>query len=191
MKEKLTAEEEKILEKYGFDYADVSDKGERASNLSRQRYMFTKLTKGTLEDTAIEKLLDLTSSDLERLNSLKVGIESKTGFLLALWGILITMLLGNENIVLTGIKTNILTQKDIPVTLLIILALLVSCIGSAVYIYRAIKPRLYKSFMFNEKECNFKSAVDDKNITYITLFFAIVIIASHIWFVFTGGGVWI
>ena len=170
----LSKEEKDIIfEKYAFDYMTESDIDKRNAAIDRQRYVYDKLTEKRLDNTAVEKLLDMTLEDIECQHTIKAGIENKSGFILALWGILLATMFDSDNSLLSKIKENMVDFECLSyiswITVVLVIILLYTCGKSLYYIYQSIKPHTYKKFMFDEKEYNFKGAVDDINITYTTL----------------------
>ena len=165
-------ERNEIFEKYAFDYSDESDPIKRYEEVSRQRFVYDKLYEKGLDNTAIEKLLDMTLDDIERLHTMKSGIENKSGFILALWGILTATLFDSDNKLLETIKETIITCQytsfNFWFTSIFAGVLIVTGIISLKFIYKALKPRSYTKFVFEQKEDNFRGAAMDKNVAYMT-----------------------
>ena len=171
--QKPLSEEERneIFDKYAFDYDDETDIDKRKSAVSRQRFVYNKLYEKGLDNTAIEKLLDMTLEDIERLHAMKSGIENKCGFILALWGILTATLFDSDNNLLSTVKRTILEWKYTStyfwITFILAMALIITGIIDLIFIYKALKKRTYTKFVFEDIDENFRGAVTDKNIMYV------------------------
>lgn len=162
-----------IFEKYSFNYDNEPNIIIREKQVTRQKFVFDKLNEKGLDNTAIEKLLDMTIEDIECQHTVKSGIENKAGFILALWGILVATLFDSDNDLLNTIKDTILDFRyasfSFWITCSLAVAIVITGIKSLIFIYKTIKPHTYTKFMFEEKEENFKGAAINKNITYIAL----------------------
>jgi len=171
--QKLLSEEERneIFDEYAFNYDDETDIEKRKLAVTRQRFVYNKLYEKGLDNTAIEKLLDMTLEDIERLHTMKSGIENKCGFILALWGILVATLFDSDNNLLSTIKGTILEWKYTSayfwITLILAVVLIITGIIDLKFIYKALKKRTYTKFVFEDKDENFRGAATDKNIMYV------------------------
>lgn len=165
------AERNENFEKFTFNYCDELDLVKRREEISRQRFVYDKLCEKGLDNTAIDKLLDMTLEDIERLYTMKSGIENKAGFILALWGILIATLFDSNYQLLQTIKETILALKyatmNFWITGICTIVIMVAGIMSLKYIYQTLKPRLYTKYVFEQKDTNFRGAATDKNATYV------------------------
>ena len=88
---------EKYANKYGIDKTPAKDKIEK---IEREKYVYKLLSMKGTDDTAIEKLLDLTIKDIELQYSMKQAIENKAGFMIALWGVLVASMIQNDILLL-------------------------------------------------------------------------------------------
>lgn len=168
-KKQQRKEHNRIFNKYHISYNAEKDMGKRKAEIKRERYVYDKLNEKQLESTAIEKLLDMTLEDMECQYAIKAGIENKAVCILALWGILFTVLINNDGLVLSSIIKKFYYEFALVIEVIVVLLLALTGSVALFYICRSIKPHEYKKFMFDEKEYNFSGAVDDKNMTYTVL----------------------
>lgn len=168
----LSPEGERIFDKYAHKYGVSNDiEKESQENIDRQRYVFSALNAKGIENTAVERLLDLTISDINHQYTMKNAIESKTGYLIALWGVLLGIVLNNKlHVTLIseiGNESATLVWRDI--NILVLLGLIVTAIGALVQIAKTLLADKYACYKFDDKEVNFKCAVDDKNMMFTKL----------------------
>ena len=159
-----------IFYRYYFNYSEEKNIEIREKAVNLQKFVFDNINEQGLENTAVEKLLDMTLEDIECQHTIKSGIENKSGFVLALWGILISTLFDSDNNLLSNIK-NILYDLDFDSNNFWIVCIAVILLGitgykSLFYIYQTIKPHIYTKFRFEDKKVNFESAAENKGITY-------------------------
>lgn len=168
----LSSEKERIFDKYAHKYGINSDvEKERQENIDRQRYVFSALNAKGIENTAVERLLDLTISDINHQYTMKNAMESKTGFLVALWGVLLGIALNNKlHITLIseiGNESATLVWRGF--NTLVLLGLMGTAIGALVQLAQTLLAGEYSHYKFDDKEVNFKCAVDDKNMMFTKL----------------------
>ncbi len=168
----LSSEKERIFDKYAHKYGVSNDfEKERQENIDRQRYVFSALNAKGIENTAVERLLELTISDINHQYTVKNAIESKTGYLIALWGVLLGIVLNNKLQVTLiseiGNESATLVWREI--NILVLLGLIVTAIGALVQIAKTLLADKYACYKFDNKEVNFKCAVDDKNMMFTKL----------------------
>lgn len=132
-----------------------------------------------LENTNIERLLDITISESKTLYDIKQSIETRVGLVLALWGVLVSALV-QSNIPLSNIhimfdsKTH-MAYRIIVVIILIGLVLFgLSTLGLS---YITLKSNGHYRMSLWNKEMNFKRAADDKYISMVQLWISIRIVA--------------
>lgn len=162
----LSPDKEENFNKYAHKYGISNGfTKEKQDNIDRQKYVYSALNTKSIDDTAVEKLLDLTISDINHQYTVKNAIEGKAGFLIALWGVLLGILLNNKLYV--TLIDEILNTASSSVwrvfNLLILLGLLISAFGALFQIAKILISGVFHRFRFDEKEINFKCAVDDKN----------------------------
>ncbi|MBD5532030.1 MAG: hypothetical protein HDQ98_07515 [Lachnospiraceae bacterium] len=168
----LSPEEEKIFDKYANKYSiGIGFEKERQENIDRQRYVFSALNAKGIENTADERLLDLTISDINHQYTVKNAMESNTGFLVALWGVLLGIVLNNELHVtlISEIGNESTTLVWSGINTLVLLGLAVTAIGALVQIAQTLLAGKCAYYKFDNKEVNFKCAVDDKNMMFTKL----------------------
>lgn len=168
----LSPEEERIFDKYANKYSiGIGFEKERQENIDRQRYVFSALNAKGIENTAVERLLDLTISDINHQYTVKNAMESKTGFLVALWGVLLGIVLNNKLHVtlISKIGNESATLVWRGFNTLILLGLMVTALGTLAQIAQTLLAGKYSYYKFDIKEVNFKCAVDDKNMMFTKL----------------------
>ena len=170
---------EDIFNKYTNDYGNNYDKDKAQKNKEIERYAFRKLHEKGLENTNIERLLDITISESKTLYDIKQSIETRVGLVLALWGVLVSALV-QSNIPLSNIhimfdsKTH-MAYRIIVVIILIGLVLFgLSTLGLS---YITLKSNGHYRMSLWNKEMNFKRAADDKYISMVQLWISIRIVA--------------
>jgi len=166
---------EDIFNKYTNDYGNNYDKDKAQKNIEIERYAFRKLHEKGLENTNIERLLDITISESKTLYDIKQSIETRVGLVLALWGVLVSALV-QSNIPLSNIhimfdsKTH-MAYRIIVVIILIGLVLFgLSTLGLS---YITLKSNGHYRMSLWNKEMNFKRAADDKYISMVQLWISI------------------
>lgn len=168
----LPADEELIFDKYAHKYG-ISRvfTTEKQENIDRQRYVYATLNSKGIENTAVERLLDLTISDINHQYTVKNAIESKAGFLIALWGVLLGIVLNNKLYVtlIDEISNNSSALVWRGFNLLVLLGLAVTVFGALIQIAQILISGVYSRYIFDNKEINFKCAVDDKNMMFTKL----------------------
>lgn len=168
----LSPEEEKIFDKYAHKYGISNGfEKEKQENIDRQRYVFSALNAKGIENTAVERLLDLTISDINHQYTMKNAMESKTGFLVALWGVLLGIVLNNKLHVtlISEIGNESSTLLWSGINILVLLGLVITALGALVQIAQTLLAGEYSYYKFDDKEVNFKCAVDDKNMMFTKL----------------------
>lgn len=162
----ITNDMETVFEKYANKYnVDTDSTKEKLDNVEREKYVYQMLSQKGLENTGVEKLLDLTIEDIQHQYSMKQDMEYKAGFMTALWGVLIAIVI-QEKYYMTLISyiTNDTMHYLIKVSsLLILVGLVLSGIETLYYIAKTMVISKYSRYLFNNKELNFRCAVEDKN----------------------------
>lgn len=162
---------EDIFSKYANDYDINYDKDEAQKNIDIEKYVFYKLHDKGLENTNIERLLDITISESKTQYDIKQSIETRVGLLLALWGVLVSALM-QLNIPSSNI--HIISDSAIHMCYRIIAGIILA--GQALFGLSALalscitlKSYGYSTMSLRDKEMNFKGAVDDKYISMVQL----------------------
>ncbi len=133
----------------------------------RQRYIFDGLCDKEIEQTNIEKVLDIALKEIDKQEIIKQNIETKAGIVLAFWGVTISSIL---NILKECIEVLFEYTLDIWVNAifvilgigLIVFTFLILWTG-----YIAFKNRDYHSFILDDEV--FRAAVDDRNISIVAI----------------------
>lgn len=171
---KESAELETIFTKYANDYDIEKDKEqiiEKQKNIDIEKYVYLQLHKKGLENTNIERLLDITIAESKTQYEIKQSIETRVGLLLALWGVLISALMQLDIPVRNiHIMTDPMVHMAYKVIAGIILAgqVLFGLLSMA-FTYKTLKLYGYSTISLRDKEQNFKGAVDDKYISLVQL----------------------
>lgn len=165
----LSPDEEIIFDKYAHKYG--ISKGVTNENVDRQRYVYSALNSKGIDNTAVERLLDLTISDINHQYTMKNAMESKTGFLVALWGVLLGIVLNNKLHItlISEISSDSSTLAWSGLNVFVLLGLIVTALGALVQIAQTLLAGKYFYYKFDNKEVNFKCAVDDKNMMFTKL----------------------
>lgn len=168
----LTDKQKAIFDKYANKYGiDKEPSKVKSDNIERERYIYELLNQKGIENTAIEKLLDLTIEDIELQYAMKQAMEYKIGFMIALWGVLVAAIMQDE--VPIEIYKNIISNlTDVWLKIgngIILVGLIISGIASLVYIALALLYNPYRKFRFDKRDENFKCAVEDKNMLLVKL----------------------
>ena len=94
MNEEFTDHQKQMFDEYANKYkVDANPVKEALDNADREKYVYLNLCEKGLENTGIEKLLDMTLADIQQQYSIKQDMEYKAGFMTALWGVLIAAVL--------------------------------------------------------------------------------------------------
>lgn len=168
----LTDEQKAIFDKYANKYnIDKEPTKEKIDNVEREKYLYELLNRKGAENTAVEKLLELTIEDIELQYSMKQAMEYKIGFMIALWGVLVAAIMQDKvpieivnNII--GNSLNIWLKIGNGV---ILSGLIISGILSLTYIALALLYNPYSKFRFDKRDENFRCAVEDKNMLLVKL----------------------
>lgn len=159
---------EKYANKYGIDKIPTKDKIEK---VKREKYVYELLSEKGTDDTAIEKLLDLTIKDIELQYSMKQAIENKAGFMIALWGVLVASMIQTD-MLLTLFKNIMDTSLSLSIRIgnsIILGGLTISGIVSLMHIILVLLYNPYSKFLFGRRDENFRCAVEDKNMLLVKL----------------------
>lgn len=159
---------DKYANKYNIDKEPVNSK---QADIDRQKYIYLQIHKKGLSNTNIEKLLNLVIEDIQHQYSLKQDMENKVGFITALCGILIVTIMQQEvlNKLILNILDNKLTSSLRILNSVIIVCLAFSGMFSLLLIAKALLVGEYSKYLFDDKELNFKCAVDDKYMSLVRL----------------------
>lgn len=162
----LSKQEEYFFEKYANKYnIDKGSTKERTDSIQRERYLYYMLNRIGVENTGVEQLLNLTIEDIQHQYSIKNAIESKAGFVIALWGVLVGIVLQKELYVALILRVMDLNLNFLYriFNLLIFVGLLTSGAVTLFLIAQTLIKGEYSRYNFDNKELNFKCAVEDKN----------------------------
>ena len=170
--EGLTNEQKMIFDKYANKYnIDKDPTKEKIANVEREKYVYELLNRKGIENTAVEKLLDLTIKDIELQYSMKQAMEYKIGFMIALWGVLVAAIMQYRAPVMIfkyiiSVTTSIWQKIGNGIVLS---GLIISGIASLVYIALSLLYNRYRKFRFDKRDENFRCAVEDKNMLLVKL----------------------
>lgn len=161
---------EGIFKKYANDYDDrVIDEAQK--NIDIEKYVYYKLHDKGLENTNIERLLDITINESKSQYEIKQSIETRVGLLLALWGVLISALMQHDillnNLYIVFDPIFHIGRRIIADIILAGQALF--GLSSLVFTFTTLKSYGYHKISLLDKETNFKGAVDDKYISMVQL----------------------
>lgn len=166
----LSKDDEELFQKYAFLYNEpctwtFSNESNMTDidRINLQKYVFSIIRRTKLENTAIERLLEITMKELDHQYIRKEHIENKTGFLTALWGVLTCVTLEKGIIFNAFNSLSGIGYVQIGIRIIFFVAMIVSC----VYIFATFMTGKYKRFEFEEIECNYLSAVEDKDISNV------------------------
>lgn len=170
--EGLTDEQKTIFDKYANKYnIDKDSTKEKIDNIEREKYVYEMLNRKGLENTAVEKLLDLTIKDIELQYSMKQAMEYKIGFMIALWGVLVAAIMQSK-VPMVIFKNIISDSTSIWLKIgngIVLSGLIISGIISLVYIALSLLYNRYRKFRFDKRDENFRCAVEDKNMLLVKL----------------------
>lgn len=133
-------------------------------------YVYQRLNEKQIEDTNIEKLLDITIEEVREQANIEQSIDNRVGLLMALWGVLITILLDGDRI--KGLCDKIACMDTEPLftnattgvfCIITIICLIMFGFLSIAHLYEVINIKGHKKFDLKNKTDNYKYAVDDKN----------------------------
>lgn len=168
----LTDGQQAIFEKYANKYnIDKDPTKEKLDNVKREKYVYELLNRKGIENTAVEKLLELTIKDIELQYSMKQAMEYKIGFMIALWGVLVAAIM-QDKVPMEIIKNIMSNSTKIGLKIgngIILGGLIMSGIVSLVYIALALLYNPYRKFRFDKRDDNFRCAVEDKNMLLVKL----------------------
>ena len=167
----LSHVEEKTFIKYANMYnISESPSPEKKENVNREKYIYSGLISKGIENTAVEQLLNLTISDINHQYLMKSAMESKAGFLAALWGVLVGIVMSKElYITLINGISNAPSIIGSGLYLLVFLGLIGTALVALIEIAFTLIAGEYSRYQFDDKENNFKCAVDDKNMMFTKL----------------------
>lgn len=107
----------------------------------------------------------MTLADIQQQYSIKQDMEYKAGFMTALWGVLIAAVLQGK-IYIKPIDNLFHTSLNWGIKgfgIMVFSGLLVSGVTSMFFISKTLLEGNYRRYVFDEKDINFRCAVDDKN----------------------------
>lgn len=170
--EGLTDGQRAIFDKYANKY-DVDKEPTQAkhNNIAREKYIYELLNKKGVENTAVEKLLDLTVKDIEFQYYMKQAMEYKIGFMIALWGVLVAAVIQNglpwkiyRNMV--SVSTDIWLKIGCGIVLV---GMVISGLMILPYMVLGLTNSHFRKFQFDDRDENFRCAVEDKNMLLVKL----------------------
>lgn len=161
--------QKKCFVKYANKYnSDIETKCE----IDREWYVYKKANEKGLENTNIEKLLDMVLDDIQHQYAVKHDIESRVGFALALWGVLVVAIL-EKDLFIQCIKqindsSNSMWFKFF--CCISFLGLILSVIVTLILIIATLRTNKYNRPLYGEdKDKYFRCAVDDKLMSLVHL----------------------
>lgn len=168
----LTDKQKEIFDKYANKYGvDKEPSKEKNDSIERERYIYELLNRKGIENTAIEKLLDLTIEDIELQYAMKQAMEYKIGFMIALWGVLVAAIM-QDGVPIEIYKNIISSSTNVWLKIgngIMLGGLTISGIVSLVYIALALLYNPYRKYRFDKRDENFRCAVEDKNMLLVKL----------------------
>lgn len=153
----LSEEQEKTFNKYGFIYESEDLK----NRVNTQKYMYSVLKNKKMDNTSVEKLFDLLETDIKLQYEMKAHMENKSGFLIALWGVLLGVVLQCD---LLKIVEGISLIKIGIISILVITGIL-----TLYYLVQVILSKNYFRYTFDERELNDRCAVEDKDMFMVMI----------------------
>lgn len=171
-------QQQQEIEKRFDEYCENYNTGDKWINVEHQKYVYNRLHEKDLENTNIERLLEITMEDVKEQSNVKQSIENRAGLLMALWGVLFTILLEEDKKVIKVLTDNISYIGKEPVILnsvwgvvsiIVIIGLIIFGVLSLAFLYRSINTKIYMNFNFEDKERNYKTAVDDKYLSIVSM----------------------
>ncbi len=163
-KYKLTNRQEQLFKKYAFTYEDDYAK---QKNVKDQKYVYRVLKNKSINETAIKSLLEMIQKDIDMQYQMKSHIENKAGFLMALWGILLGVILNIE----LPMKLYMENSNIQFIVLNYIMIVVMVCAGmlSLYFITQTITSKQYARYTFEERNINYRCAVDDKELFLVMM----------------------
>lgn len=163
----LKSDEEVIFENYCLGYdGDKPEEAKRKIELQRHVFETLKLEMVSIEDTALPRLLDMTIHEIDTQYVRKEHFENRFGFLIAFWGILFGVVLQSDIID----RFRMLVAKDGLLKYTSIVSLIVCIITgflSLLFIMKGLITRKYYRFNFEDRDINYRCAIDDVDMAYI------------------------
>lgn len=158
-KYKLTNRQEQLFKKYAFTYEGDYAK---QKNVNDQKYVYRVLKNKSMDNTAIKSLLEMIQKDIDMQYQMKGHIENKAGFLMALWGILLGVILNIK------LPMELYTENSnllfIVLNYIMIVVLVCTGVLSLYFTIQTITSKQYARYTFEERNINYRCAVDDKEL---------------------------
>lgn len=161
---------DKYFEKYSNKYKDKPE-DIRKANIYIQREVYEKIHVKGIENTNIERLLDITINECQEQFEIKQSVENRTGLIIALWGVLIATLLQGD-IPLKNVDIILNSNNHIVWRIIVLVVLAGQLITGGIslfFIYKTIKTYGYSMYSLKSKDNHFNAAVDDKYISIVQL----------------------
>lgn len=156
----------KMANKYLNDYNIANEPiNKKTRQIDTQKYMYQQMKEKGIENTDVERLLEFVIEDCQKQYILKTGIETKTGFIVALWSA-ICLFIMDKNIIAELWK--FISADNIGMELgavFLIGMLVISLFGSLFLMFKILSKRKYYRLRFEDKDYLMRKAVDDKEIS--------------------------
>ena len=156
----------KMANKYLNDY-NISNEpiNKKTRQIDTQKYMYQQMKKKGIENTDVERLLEFVIEDCQKQYILKTGIETKTGFIVALWSAICIFIM-DKNIIAELWKFISADNIGIEIGAVFLIGMLViSLFGSLYLMFKILSKRKYYRLRFEDKDYLMRKAVDDKEIS--------------------------
>lgn len=156
----------KMANKYLNDYNIANEPiNKKTRQIDTQKYMYQQMKEKGIENTDVERLLEFVIEDCQKQYILKTGIETKTGFIVALWSAICIFIM-DKNIIAELWK--FISADNIGMELgavFLIGMLVISLFGSLFLMFKILSKRKYYRLRFEDKDYLMRKAVDDKEIS--------------------------
>jgi len=164
----LNTEQNNLFLKYMINY---STSPHRQELIKHQKYLYTKTNDITLEKTAIKDLVYLINDDIKNQYSFKQDIENKTGFLMALWGVLSASAFDTKIIetLICNISAPDVSIFCITTNIILLLVLAFSGLFVLIEIVLVFHTSEYSQVPYNDKTIYHRIAVDDQNMFWVRM----------------------
>ena len=180
----ISNEEETRFEKYGLMYdlegKKDSETGETSKEkVSRQKYLYTEIIDknsnpnpsrraSLMDETAIPELLEITRKELEYQYIRKEHVENRAGFLLACWAVITSgVVIGFDGFKIYPIHLEMENMITTALTDILVMLTLALAVISLIFAILCLLPMKLRHYEYEEREYNYKCAVEDKELAYI------------------------
>lgn len=160
--------EDDLFKMYAINYSSSDDlKDDERQKVNRQKAIYKIINKKKLENTSIPELLSITINDIEKQYNVKESLETKTGIIVALWGVVICFFFDQLPwSIISRIQRLIEGGKLVYgiFDILLIFGFIVLNIFIGLTIYASFATLNYRKPSLYNREINYMSAALDKDI---------------------------